>query len=117
MNFIKKVISSSFIAISLLGAVSSTAFAEETVNTANVGSGELINHIEQALAEIQVSNFSIANMHLKAARAVLDEMTNDDAAFKKAKSNLLQGQIQAKKGNIKSSSELLNKALSFFKSL
>lgn len=96
----------------ILMAVSSLAFAESSANI-----NETIGHIEKAIVKIQESDFAAAYLHLKAARSSAEQIEGDEAAIKKAYSNLLQGQLQSKKGKIETSTELLNKAIEQYKSL
>lgn len=111
MNFFSKSALTFFMLISML--VSSTiAFAESSA-----GVNETVAHIEKAIERIQNSDFAGANTHLIAARKSSRSIESDDAILKKANSNLIQGQIQSKKGKIDTSTPLLKKAIEQFKSL
>lgn len=101
-----------------LGAISTVAVAEEVAaSSASAGSSEIISAIEKGLVEVNKSDFSAAQVHLKAARAASELYAGNSDAAKKAHATLIQGQIQAKKGDIASASEELNKALALFKAL
>jgi hypothetical protein len=117
MNIIKKIAVILFLALSI-GPGSVTAYAEEAVNSPAASSvSETISHIEKALVEIAKSDFNAAQVHLKAARASGEKITGNEAIVKKANAIVIQGQIKTKLGDIKSSSEELNKALELYKSL
>jgi hypothetical protein len=121
MNFIKKMALIFSVAF-CLGANSMIAFAEEATkeevaNTSAASINETIMHVEKALVEVNKSDFSAAYLHLKAARASSDNITGDEAIVKKANNSVIQGQIQAKSGNVKKSADLLNQALELYKSL
>ena len=116
MNFIKKTAFTVLMAISL-GAISATAFAEEAAKSPDVSISETITHVEKALTEVNKSDFSAAQLHLKSARLSSENITGDQAKVKLANASVIQGQIQAKHGDIKESAAELNKALSLYKSL
>ena len=101
----------------LLGATGATAFAEEAATSSAASINETIAHIEKALVEIKKSDFSAAHLHLKSARASSENITGDEAIVKQANASVIQGQIQSKYGDIKKSSDELNKALELYKSL
>ena len=100
-----------------LGAISTITFAEEAVNSSAASINETIAHIEKALVEVQKSDFSAAHLHLKAARESSDKISGNEAIVKQANASVIQGQIQAKYGDVKKSSDELNKALELYKSL
>lgn len=116
MNIIKK-LSIIFVIAIAFTATSTTAFAEEAaaVSTAS-SSSAIITHIEEALVEISKSDFSAAQVKLKAARNASDNLANPSDTVKKAHALLIQGQIQAKNGNIEKATAELNKALELYKS-
>ena len=116
MNIIKKTALSFFIAISL-GAISSVVFSEEAANSSATSVSETIAHIEKALVEISKSDFSAAHLHLKAARSSSEHISGNEAIVKQANADVIQGQIQSKYGDIKKSTDELNKALALYKSL
>lgn len=111
MNFIKKS-AVTFVMLISMAASSTVAFAESSVSV-----NDTISHIEKALVNIKNSDFAAANLHLKAARSSSTQIESKDAIVKKANSNLIQGQIQSKKGKIEASTTLLNKAIEQYKSL
>ncbi len=116
MNFIKTAALSIFLAASL-SAGSTLALAEEAVTAANDVISETISHIEKGLAEVNKSDLSAANLHLKAARAASEKITGHDAAVKEANDHVVKGQIFSKKGDVIKSAEELNKAIALYKSL
>lgn len=116
MNIIKKTALILSMAVSL-AAGSATAYAGEAANSSAASVSETIMHVEKALTEISQSDFNAARVHLKAARASGDNITGNEAVVKKANALVIQGQIQTKLGDIKSSSDELNKALELYKSL
>ncbi len=93
-----------------LGLASFVAQAAEQASP-----GEIISHIEKALIEIKNSDFSAAQVQLKSARFASDTLSGD--AAKRAHAALIQGQIQAKKGDINKATDELNQAIVLFKSL
>jgi len=116
MNIIKKTALTFFMAISL-GASSAIAFAEEAANSSATSINETIEHVEKALVEVNKSDFSAAHLHLKAARSSSEHITGNEAIVKQANASVIQGQIQSKYGDVKKSSDELNKALELYKSL
>jgi hypothetical protein len=116
MNIIKKM-ALTFIMTILLGANSVIAFAEEATNSSAASIKETIEHVEKGLVEVNKSDFSAAYLHLKAARLSSENITGDEAIVKEANGSVIQGQIQAKSGNVQKSADLLNKALKLYKSL
>ena len=116
MNIIKKTALIFFMAITM-GAISAVAFAEEAANGSAASINETIAHIEKALVEINKSDFSAAHLHLKAARSSSEQITGNETVVKQANASVIQGQIQSKYGDIKKSSDELNKALELYKSL
>ena len=116
MNIIKKTALIFFMAIAM-GAISAVALAEEAANGSAASINETIAHIEKALVEINKSDFSAAHLHLKAARTSSEQITGNETIVKQANASVIQGQIQSKYGDIKKSSDELNKALELYKSL
>jgi cellobiose-specific phosphotransferase system component IIA len=110
MNSLKKSVLILFMALTL-GLTSFVAQAAEQASP-----GDVISHIEKALIEIKNSDFSAAQVQLKSARFASDTLSSSDAA-KRAHAALIQGQIQAKKGDINKATEELNQAIALFKSL
>jgi len=111
MNIIKKTALTFFLASSL-GVISTSAFAEESTNIS-----ETIAHVEQALADVNKSDFSAAVLHLKAARSSSELITSNEAIVKQANANVIQAQILSKSGDVQKSAEELNKALVLYKTL
>ncbi len=111
MNIVKKIALTFSIAISL-GAISTTAFAEASVNVS-----ETITYVELALADVNKSDFSAAILHLKAARSSSERITGNEAVVKQANANVIQAQIQSKFGDVQKSADELNKALVLYKTL
>lgn len=116
MNIVKKTALTFCLVISL-GAAGTTAFAEVAANSSESSINEAITEIEKALIEVNNSDFSAATIHLKAARTASEKITGNEALVKQATASVIQGQIQAKYGDIKQSTAELNKALTFYKSL
>jgi len=116
MNNIKKT-ALTFCMTLLLGANCTSVFAEETTVNSTTSINETITHVEKALTEVNKSDFSAAQLHLKSARLSSENITGDQAKVKLANDSVIQGQIQAKHGDIKESAAELNKALSLYKSL
>ena len=100
-----------------LGAMSTIAFAEEAANSSAASINETITHVEQALVEVNKSDFAAANIHLKAARSSSSQITGNDAIVKQANEDVIQGQIQSNQGEVEKSSALLTKGLELYKSL
>ena len=111
MNIIKKTALTFLITMSL-GAISATAFAEASVDIS-----ETITHVEQALENVNKSDFSAAVLHLKLARASSERITGNEGVVKQANANVIQAQIQSKFGDIQKSADELNKALVLYKTL
>ena len=111
MNIVKKIALTLSIAISL-GAISATAYAEESVNVS-----ETITYVELALADVNKSDFSAAILHLKAARSSSERITGNEAVVKQANANVIQAQILSKSGDVQKSADELNKALVLYKTL
>ncbi len=114
-----KLIQTAGATLSLLLAVFITTpvFAEDTAAVSALNVTEVISYVEKALIEVQQSDFSAANLHLKAARAAAEKITGNEAIVKEANGSIIQGQIESKKGDIAKASALLNKGLSLYKSL
>lgn len=112
MNIIKKTVAVCFLSASL-AAITTVSVAAEAV----VGLNETIVNIEKALVEVNNGAFSEAHLHLKSARSSAEQVTGDDSIISQAKASVIQGQIEAKKGNVKESLGHLNKALGLYKSL
>ena len=115
MNNIKKTALIFFMAICLGANV--TAYAEDAANASATSTNETIAHIENALVEVNKSDFSAANLHLKAARLSSEHITGDAVIIKQANADVVQGQIESKSGDVKKSSASLSKALALYKSL
>lgn len=116
MNIIKITL----LALSLIlsaGVTAGMAYAGETASDPSSNIGQAISHIEQAVAEIQKSDFNTAQAHMKAARAAAEKIAGHDDVVKQANALVIQGQIKAKKGDIENSSKDLNKAIELYKSL
>ena len=94
-----------------------SAYAEETTNGSAISANETITHLEKAIVEVNKSDFSAANLHLKAARSSSELITGHADIVKQANADVVQGQIESKSGDVKKSSALLNKALELYKSL
>lgn len=101
----------------VMGTSSTLVFAEATANSSAASISATIEHVQKAIVEVKNSDFSAANLHLKAARASAEQITGNEAVVKQANSNIIQGQIESKKGDIAKSSELLIKGLELYKSL
>jgi hypothetical protein len=108
-----------------LAASGTLAFAEEAVSpsaaTAANPSAAIINqtitHIESAIVEIAKSDFAASYMHLKAARETGAQITGNEELVKKANMLVIQGQISSKKGEVKEATDLLNEALTLYKTM
>ena len=74
-------------------------------------------HIDKAIIDNGASDFASSSLHLKAARAAAEFITADAAIVKQANEKVIAGQIQAKQGLFKQSTELLNQSLVLYKSL
>ena len=116
MNIIKKTALTFFMAI-CLGATSVSAFAEEAANGSANSINETIAYVEKALIEVNKSDFSAAQLLLKAARSSSEHITDHQAVVKQANENVIQGQIQSKSGDVKKAAGFLSKALELYKSL
>lgn len=98
------------------GSFSATALAEPA-SGAVYSPNEAISHIEQALVEISKSDFNSAQVHMKAARASSEKVTGKADVVKKATAGIIQAQIKAKLGDVKSATDELNKVLELYKTL
>lgn len=116
MNIIKN-IALIFWAITLFTSVSTSAYSTESTNSTAPIITETIKHIEDALIEINKSDFSTAQLFLKSARLSAAKITDNENLVKQANDFVIQGQIQTKYGDINKSSDELNKALKLYKSL
>ncbi len=107
-----------FVLAAAFSAAHVTAFAEEAAAVSSAsGPSAVISNIDAALIEIGKSDFSAAQVRLKAARNASDNLANPSEAAKKAHAFLIQGQIQAKNGSIEKATAELNKALALYKAL
>jgi hypothetical protein len=116
MNIIKKIALASFLTLSF-AAVAPMALAAEAVVSSENEVANTITHIEQGLAETQKSDFSAVVLHLKAARAASDKIKGNEALVKQGFEHVVQGQIQAKFGDVEKTTAELNKALAIYKSI
>ena len=112
MNIIKSALTICALTASFI-SVSTIAVAEEAAS----GLNETIVNVEKALVEVSNGAFSEAQLHLKTARASAEQLTGDSVVISQANASVIQGQIEAKKGNVKESTDHLNKALGLYKSL
>jgi hypothetical protein len=116
MNIIKKIALAFFLSVSFV-AVAPMAIAEEAVVSSDKVLADTIGHIEKGLAEVQKSDFSAANLHLKSAKAASGEIQGHQELVKKGFESLVQGQIQVKYGDVAKASAELNKSLGFYRSI
>ena len=91
--------------------------AAESNNPSAPSISETIKYVEAALVEVNKSDFSAAQLLLKSARLSSTKITGDDVSIKEANDSVIQGQIQAKHGEVKKSTDELEKALKLYKSL
>jgi hypothetical protein len=110
MNIFTKI--AFILSLTLAFSLNNLAFAEGSANI-----GEIISHIDKAIAEISKSDFSAAQVQLKAARTTQDRNPIDSEVAKKAHAFLLQGQIAARAGDVNKSTAELNKAIELYKTL
>ena len=103
--------------VSTFAATSTVAVAEESASSPATKTSEIISLIEKGLVEVGKSDFSAAQVQLKAARFASESIAGSSDTAKKAHATLMQGQIQAKKGDIQKATEELNKAIELYKSL
>ncbi len=115
MNLFKKNLTACVITLAL--AATGTVAAEQTATAAPSNTAEIISNLEKALAEVNNSSFAEARLHLKTARTAAESMTGDHAKIAQALASVVQGQIQANKGNVKESADQLSNALVLFKAL
>ncbi len=115
MNIIKKTALNFFLA-SLIGLNSTAVFSETSTTAAPVVS-ETIKFVEDALVQVNKSDFSAALLLLKSARLTSAKISGDEKTLKAANDSVIQGQIQAKLGDVTKSSEELEKALKIYKAL
>ena len=107
-----------FSLISLISLISlnNTVFAEAS-NTSAPIIAETIKLIEDALVQVNKSDFSAAQLILKSARFTSAKISGDESALKEANNSVIQGQIYAKSGDIQKSADELEKALKLYKTL
>jgi len=115
MNLFKKNLTACIFTLAL--AATGTVAAEETAIAAPANTAVIISNLEKALAEVNKSNFAEARLHFKSARTAAESMTGDHAKIAQALASVVQGQIQANKGNAKESADQLSNALTLFKAL
>lgn len=115
MKIIQKTLQILLLSLSVAGS-NGLALAAESPNTSGSSNGEVISHIEKAIAEIAKSDFNTAQVHLKAARAAADKIAGHEDTVKKANALVIQGQIIAKKGDIQNSTAQLQKAIEVYQS-
>jgi len=115
MNIIKNTALSLLLALSF-GATSTSVSAEEAANGSE-SIKQTIAHVEKGLIEVNKSDFSAAQLHLKSDRLSSEKIEGNEAVIKEANADVVQGQIQAKLGEVKKSADFLNKALTLYKSL
>ncbi|MDD4914061.1 MAG: hypothetical protein PHW13_03355 [Methylococcales bacterium] len=97
---------------------SMTAFAEAPASSsATANTSEIVSHLEKAQIEVGKSDFSNAQIHLKAARAASEHIAGGSEAAKQAHAALIQSQIKAKLGDVSGATEQLNKTIALYKSL
>jgi hypothetical protein len=89
------------------------AFAGEATNSSAKSIEETITHIEKVLVEVNKSDFAAAQLHLKSARETSDQTTGNEIIVKQGNGSVIQGMIQARKGNVAQSSAELTKASHF----
>lgn len=119
MNIFTKTVLTLSLAMSV-SLTSVNVFAAEAAApaaSAQAGTSEIIAHIEKALVEVSKSDFSAAQIHLKAARNASEAISGSSDAAKKAHASLMQGQIASKSGNVSKATEELNKTISLYKAL
>jgi transcriptional regulator of aromatic amino acid metabolism len=116
MNIIKKIALAFFLTLSFV-AVAPIAVAAEAVVNSNNEVASVIVHIEKGLAETQKSDFSAAVLHLKSARAASEKIQGNEVLVKEGFEHIVQGQIQAKFGDVEKTTAELNKALAIYKSI
>jgi hypothetical protein len=118
MNIIKKSAALLSMAIAF-SATSTVVLAEEAASTSAPAASvsTVISLIEKGLAEVAKSDFSAAQVQLKAARNASDAIVGQSEAAKKAHASLMQGQIKSKKGDVAAATEELNKAIALYKAL
>ena len=117
-----KIFTKTLLALSFAMPLSLVTFgvnAEETaaVTASASASSEIVSRIEKALVEIDKTDYSAAQVQLKAARTLSDSIADSSAAAKKAHAQLIQGQIFSKNGNSSKATEELNKAIALFKAI
>ncbi len=116
MNIIKKTALTLFMAISL-GAMSTSAFAQEVAADSAASVTQTIGHVEEALAQAKQGDFSGSLLHIKSARESSEGITGNKDVLKQANSAIIKGQIQVKQGNKEESTVEIAKALELYKSL
>lgn len=118
MKLFTKAVLTLSLAVSLnLTSVCALAAEEAPAAAAQSGTAGIIAHIEKALIEISKSDFSAAQIHLKAARTSSEAIASSSEAAKKAHASLMQGQIQSKGGNVAKATEELTKTIELYKAL
>ena len=116
MNIIQKIaLILSF--TTLFGLNFTSANAEEFNNPSANSISETIKYVEEALVQVSKSDFSAAQLLLKSARLSSVKITGADTKIKQANDFVIQGQIQAKFGDVTKSTDELEKALKLYKAL
>lgn len=116
MNIFTKVALTLSLALSL-SLTSVCVSAAEPAAASSASASAVISHIEKGLVEISKSDFSAAQVHLKAARTSSEPLVGSSEKAKQAHAILMQGQISSKAGNVSKATEELNKALEIYKTL
>ena len=101
----------------LFGLNFTSANAEEFNNPSANSISETIKYVEEALVQVSKSDFSAAQLLLKSARLSSVKITGADTKIKQANDFVIQGQIQAKFGDVTKSTDELEKALKLYKAL
>lgn len=116
MNILKSAAVSLVLALSV-GSMGNV-IAEEAATSSNAIVQETISHVEKALVEVKKSDFASAQLHLKAARASYETIPGfESGVVKQANDSVIQGQVEARKGNSEKSAVELDKALKLYHSL
>ncbi len=117
MNHIQKIALAFFLSVSF-AAVAPMAVAEDKAAVVSENpAATTIAHIEKGLAEVQKSDFSAANLHLKSARTASETIQGNEDLVKQGFESLVQGQIQVKFGDVAKATAELNKSLGFYKQI
>lgn len=95
----------------------STTISSMAVFAEGASADKVVSIIEKAIVEVGKSDFSAARVQIKAARAASEALASPSDEAKRGYAFLLQGDIQAKLGDVEKSTVQLAKSLEMYKAV